>query len=360
MHCLTRRPASLWVCLLLLTCAAPLRAQAVNLNTTSLGFSYVAISNSSSKSVRLTTTGNSPLVITSISQPSAPFAESTLAGALCHLLPATLAPRAYCTITVTFSPTSTGSFTGSVSIADNATGSPQQISVSGQGVQPVTLSPLSQSFSKITLGNSSSGQTFTLKNVQNVPLTVYSITPSASFSQTNTCPIPPSNIAAGGTCPILVTFSPSTLGLIAGTLSVAHSAIGSPTTSSLSGTGISPVTMSPTSLSFGSQNMGTTSTGKTIQVTNVQPVPLSITSIQATGNFSETNSCPATLAAGMGCPVIVKFSPTASGPLTGQLLINDGALGRPQTATLTVTSTPVLTSLMLPPPTAPTLVNSTS
>jgi hypothetical protein len=357
MNCLTRRPASLCVFLLLMISSALLRAQTPSLSTKTVSYGNQAIGTSVTKSVVLTNTGSAALIISSITKPGAPFTESDK----CPIGGTGLLRHASCTLTVTFSPTSTGSFAGSISIADNTSSSPQTINLSGTG--GVTLSPASRSFGKTTQGNSSAAQTITLTNVQNAPLTIYLVTTSTSFSQTNTCPIPPNTLPAGGTCPILVTFSPSSptsLGPISGTLSVAHSAIGSPTTASLSGTGISPVTLSPSSQSFGSQNIGTTSSGRTIQVTNVQPVALSITSIQATGDFSETNNCPATLASGMGCPVTVKFSPTAAGTRSGQLQINDNAVGSPQTAALTGSGIAVLKSIMVSPPTATTVVNQST
>jgi hypothetical protein len=361
MNCLTRRPASLCVCLLLMTSGALLRAQTASLSTKTLSYGNQAIGTSVTKSVVLKNTGTAALIITSISKPGAPFTE----GDNCPIGGSGLVRYASCTLAVTFSPTTKGVFTGSISIADNATGSPQTIGLSGTGVAAVTLSPASQSFGKITLGNSSAPETFTLQNVQNVALTISSITitPSAGFSLSNSstpCPISPNTLAKGATCSIVVTFSPSSMGAVSGTLSVAHSALGSPTTATLSGTGISPVTLSPMSLSFGSQNIGTTSkNGETIEVTNVQPVALSITSIQATGDFSETNTCPTTLAAGMGCPVTVKFSPTAAGTRSGQLLINDGAVGSPQTAALTGNGVAVLQSIAISPTTATITVGQT-
>jgi uncharacterized protein YjdB len=345
MNYLTRRPASLCVFLLLMTAAALLRAQSISLSTKNLSYGNQAITTSVSKSVVLTNTGSAALIITSITKPGAPFTE----GDNCPIGGTGLPKHATCTLNVSFSPTIIGSFSGSISIADSATGSPQIIGLSGTGVQPVTLSPTSRSFGKVALGNSSAAQAFTLKNVQNVPLTIYSITPGASFSQTNSCPISPSALPAGGTCSIMVTFSPSSLGAVSGTLSVAHNATGSPVTASLSGTGINPVALSPSSLSFGSQNIGTTGSGRTIQVTNAQPVPLSINSIQVTGDFEETNTCPATLAANTSCPVTVRFSPTAAGTCNGQLLINDGAVGSPQAAGLTGAGIAVLQTIVISP-----------
>ena len=57
----------------------------------------------------------------------------------------TLAAGATCTISVTFTPGSVANFSATVSVADNATGSPQTATLSGSGTAPVvpvaTLSP---------------------------------------------------------------------------------------------------------------------------------------------------------------------------------------------------------------------------
>ena len=45
-----------------------------------------------------------------------------------------LASGASCTINVTFTPSTTGSVTGTLSITDNAAGSPQAVSLSGAGI----------------------------------------------------------------------------------------------------------------------------------------------------------------------------------------------------------------------------------
>lgn len=112
---LMRRMASLSVCPLLLVFVVHLRAQLVTLNATSLNFGNQAITSSSSKSIRLTNTGTSPLIITSISQPGAPFLETSD----CPLSPALLAPHAHCTISVTYCPTNTARSSGLISIAGN-------------------------------------------------------------------------------------------------------------------------------------------------------------------------------------------------------------------------------------------------
>src|ERR1700731_2516139 len=179
MSCLTRRLVLASVCFFVLGSATHLHAQAVTLNPANVSFGNLAAGTMSTKPVRLTNSGTAALLITSISQPSAPFSQTNN----CPASPASLAPHAFCTINVTFSPSALGPFNGSITIADNASASPQTINLSGTGVEAVTVSPTNFNFGQVTLGNSSSPKTFTLKNVQNVPVAISSITTSANFSQ---------------------------------------------------------------------------------------------------------------------------------------------------------------------------------
>lgn len=73
---------------------------------------------------------------------------------------------------------------------------------------------------------------------------------------------------------------------------------------------------------------------QTLTLTNYGEATLNIGNIAASGNFSESNTCGATLAAGANCPISVFFSPTASGALTGTLSVSDHVTGSPQTVTL--------------------------
>ena len=134
-----RRMASLSVCALLLVLVVHVRAQLVTLNATSLNFGNQAITSSSSKSIRLTNTGTSPLIITSILQPGAPFLETSD----CPLSPALLVPHAHCTISVTYSPTNTARSSGFISIAGTLAASTRTILLKGTGVEPVTFVPMS-------------------------------------------------------------------------------------------------------------------------------------------------------------------------------------------------------------------------
>jgi len=81
--------------------------------------------------ITLTNNGTAPLAITSIVA-SANFAEANNCGT-------TLAAGANCAINVTLAPSTTGSVTGTVTVTDNAGGSPQTVSLKGTAVTPSTL-----------------------------------------------------------------------------------------------------------------------------------------------------------------------------------------------------------------------------
>jgi hypothetical protein len=105
------------------------------------------------------------------------------------------------------------------------------------------------------------------------------------------------------------------------------------------------VTATPGTLAFGSQAQGTTSASQAVTIANVGTTTVTITSIAASANFGETNSCPTTLATGTStgssCTVNVTFTPTATGTLTGTVMVTYTSTGSetPQTTTISLTGT---------------------
>ena len=99
----------------------------------------------------------------------------------------------------------------------------------------------------------------------------------------------------------------------------------------------SGVTASPSALSFGSVVTGTTSAAQTVTVSNPTGSAAAVSSIAATGDFSQTNTCGSSIAANGSCTVSVKFAPTATGARTGTLTVNAG--GVTNTVSLTGTGT---------------------
>jgi hypothetical protein len=327
------------------------QAPAVTLTPTSLPFGPQLLgTTSAAQSSTLRNSGAAPLTITSIAVTgtnAGDFAQTND----CPLAPLTLAANATCTISATFSPSDASPRSASVSIADNAAGSPHSVSLSGTGTQPapaVTLTP-SLSFGSQRVGTTSAAQQATLTNSGTAPLAISSIgvtgTNAAEYAQTNTCPASPSTLAAGASCTISVTFSPSATGSRTASVSVADNAAGSPHTVTLSGTGTQPaVTLTPASLTFGGQTLGTTSAAQTVTVTNSGTAPLAISSILLggtnAGDFAQTNTCPTVpslLAANASCTVSVTFTPPATGTRSATVTINDDAPANPHGIPLTGT-----------------------
>jgi hypothetical protein len=138
-----------------------------------------------------------------------------------------------CTINVTFTPTSTASVTGSLTISFGGNIPSQVIPLSGNGTaSAVSVSPSSLTFGTQATGTTSGQQTVTVTNNGTGSLTVTSVQTSAQFGATNTCGAP---IPAVGTCTIQVTFTPTSSGAQTGTLTINDNAPNSPQTVSLSG-----------------------------------------------------------------------------------------------------------------------------
>ena len=98
--------------------------------------------------------------------------------------------------------------------------------------------------------------------------------------------------------------------------------------------------VSPSSLTFGNQAVQTTSAPQTLTLTNTGSAALTITSVAASGDFAQTNSCGGSVAAGASCTITVTFTPTAASARTGSVTITDNASSSPQTVSLTGAGVP--------------------
>lgn len=98
------------------------------------------------------------------------------------------------------------------------------------------------------------------------------------------------------------------------------------------------LTFSATNLNFGLLQIGLTSPSQTVTVTNVSSHSVAFSSIAGSGDFAQTNTCPATMTAGQSCTIAVTFTPTASGARKGAITLKDNSPGSPsQTIALTGT-----------------------
>jgi hypothetical protein len=129
------------------------------------------------QTVTLTNSGTASLTITAITASPSAFAialPNTPGATACQLLlGSTLAAGSSCRIPVTFTPSTTGSITGTLTIDDNAPGSPQTVSLSGTGIPPAPT------LASITPNNGAVGSTV------NVTLTGVNFVPGAMVNVSN-------------------------------------------------------------------------------------------------------------------------------------------------------------------------------
>jgi hypothetical protein len=164
----------------------------------------------------------------------------------CPVSPATLAVSAFCTVSVTFTPSAAGMRSAAISITDNGGGSPQSAGVSGTGLpipSNVTLSsPIS--FPNQTVNTASTAHTITVTNSGPNTLAISAIgitgTNPGDFAQTNNCPVSPATLAVSGFCTVSVTFTPSAAGMRSGAISITDNGSGSPQSVGVSGMGVPP------------------------------------------------------------------------------------------------------------------------
>ena len=314
--------------------SAAAQAQSVTVSPASITFSPTVVTTSSgTNNVTLTNTGTAALTISSISV-GANYTQTNNCGT-------SLAAGGRCTIGVAFVPTASGVLNGTLSIADNATGSPQTVSLTGTGLPPVYFSAVSFSYGNQATGTTSAAKTVTVTNRKTVATTV-SVTISGDFAiSSNTCG---SSIAASGTCTIGMTFTPTATGTRTGTLTVT-AAGAPPATASLSGIGTAPYTLTPTSLAFGNQLVNVTSAAKTVTFTNTQSVAMTVSGVTVSAGFAQTNNCPASLAASASCTFSVTFTPTAATAYSGTLTF---AVSNGTSPVVTLTGTGLLAITVSP------------
>jgi len=185
--------------------------------------------------------------------------------------PASLTPGSSCQINVTFTPSTTGLRTASLSVAGNAPNSPQTTALSGIGVLPaVSLSPTSLTFADQLVGAASASKPVTLTDTGAGALSIASIVASGAFSETNNCgPL----VGQGFSCKINVVFKPTAQGTQTGSVSISDNAFGSPQMVALTGTGAFPAPslkrISPASQTAGGTAFTLTVTGTKFELNSV-------------------------------------------------------------------------------------------
>lgn len=248
-----------------------------------------------------------------------------------------LAASASCTFVLTFSPTTLGTHTGTMSVGfDNGlTTTASTRNYTGTAVAPasLTVSDVGYDYGTVATGGTAS-KTFTISNSGAVSATSLTGTglaapfafPGSVFPGGGTCS---TTLAAGATCTVIVTFSPSATGAQGDTLDIGYNDGAQAQTASraVTGTGAAPASLAISdgvTYDFGNVANGGTM-DKTFTVTNsggVASTGMSGSGLAAPYTFKggtypgSTGTCSATLAAASTCTMVVTFAPTSLGTLT--------------------------------------------
>ena len=200
-------------------------------NPTNLALGNAQVGSSTSLSETLTNTGGSTVAISQANLSGAGFSITGLNG-----FPISLTANQSVTFTATFTPTSAGAVSGSMSIVSNASNSPLNLALSGTGTAAGTLavSPTSLSLGNVVVGSSSSlNGTLTATGAS---VTVQPASDTNSEFVLSGISLP-TTIPAGQSATFTVTFTPQSSGATSASLSFPSNASNSPAVQTMTGTG---------------------------------------------------------------------------------------------------------------------------
>jgi hypothetical protein len=316
-----------------------------NLSPASLTFGTLAVGTTSGpQPITLRNLGSAALTLSQLTftgPDSASFAVAP-AGTTCPV-GSTIAIGANCLVQIAFAPQTSGAKNATVNFIDNASGSPQSVSLSGMAIAPtLQISPPGITFAAQSVGTPSPPQAITLSNTGTTPVTInQKVTVTGvnanDFSETDNCPAPG---ILSAPCQITVTFKPIAAGNRSASISISDNAAGNPHSVSLAGAATqAAVSLSPSTVNFANQLLGTASTPVAVTVTNTGTGALVVGSISFSGanatDFHEKDTCQAAVASAATCLINVNFAPAAVGPRTATMVLADNASNAPQSVPLT-------------------------
>lgn len=204
-----------------------------------INFSSVPVGQQNTQTVQLSNAGTGTLTVQTIAVSGSGFSVST------PTLPVSIVAGASQNVTVAFQPTSTNSSTGTLMIGSNDPSSPASVPLQGSGQATsanLQLNPASVSFGNTTVGTTNF-QGVSLQNTGNVSVTVNSVVlAGATFGVVG--------LASGLTLTpqqqtsFQVTFQPTAIGSVSGTVTIAGSGLSSALSLPMSGVGQSASTTS--------------------------------------------------------------------------------------------------------------------
>jgi Abnormal spindle-like microcephaly-assoc'd, ASPM-SPD-2-Hydin len=217
--------------------------------------------------------------------------------------------------------------------ATNKTTSSQQ---TAPGTATISVAPASIKFGSVALGDTSS-QSVTISNSggSNATITKASVAGTGISVTGVSFPL---TIASGKQATLNVVFSPKTAGAVSGDVSIVSDASSSPSTVSVSGTGMAAtalLTTSVSSLNFGSITIGKNSV-LSVTLTNAGNSNVTVSKVSFSGaDYSGSGvSAGLILSPGQSATLNETFTPVSAGNFTGSVTVGSNASNSPATISL--------------------------
>ncbi|MET0005713.1 MAG: autotransporter domain-containing protein [Candidatus Thiodiazotropha sp.] len=257
----------------------------------------------------------------------------------CPFLPTLLDELTSCTVDVRFNPSVSGPLAGALTFEGH-----DRSIVLGMGFLPFTTSVLLRGTgligdlaidgnavdqSSVPLGVASQPVAVPLSNAGND-----AVKATAPFSQTNDCP---ATLNAGTSC---------TIGSQSRTLTASGTTIQGQSISLAANAQSGVLGTSSDSIAFPDTPVNTTSSAETVTIRNTGKSSLLDLVVSSSGDFTQSNDCPTTLADNQSCTVSVMASPTTAGDVSGSLDISATDAGRTVSTTVALSVNATIADLV--------------
>ena len=292
----------------------------------SASFGAVIMGGNSSKTLRLSNTGNSSLTISRISVSGRGFSMSRVATPLKLLVGQSVSLEAH------FAPETAGEATGGIAIASNAADRNLTIGLSGTAaLGRLSATPASASFGAVIMGDNSS-KTLRLSNTGSSSLTISRVSVSGRGFALSQVAIP-LKLPAGQSINLEARFAPGTTGVATGSITITSNAADPSLTIGLSGTGVlGRLSATPASAGLGAVVIGETNS-QTIRLSNTGNSSVTISRVNISGSSFKIAglNMPTVIASGRSATFNAVFTPTAPGTVTGLVSLISDAPNSPLT-----------------------------
>ncbi|MFZ0955739.1 MAG: choice-of-anchor D domain-containing protein [Candidatus Sulfotelmatobacter sp.] len=307
-------------------------------SSTTLRFGTVGVGETEALLVNLTNAGSTTVTLSEINLSNAEFSASVAA------LPTVLASGQSVSVSVVFTPTTSGWTRGTIAFVSNASNPTLTLAVSGTGnnAPPITATPSSLSFGSQTVGSTST-LPVVLTNTRKSAVSLTGLqTSGATFSVTG--PALPLSLPAGQSVTFTVAFAPQSAATDGGSIFVQGPGLTVPLTGAGAAVVVGQLTIAPSALNFGNVTVGNTG-NQTLSLSASGAAVTISSSASSSAQFSLAGtSFPITIAAGQSISLDVTFTPQSSATASGTLSFASNATTPTEAEALTGTGvTPVYT-----------------